>query len=372
MKRTRILLGLTLVIAGGAAVWFRSSSFAHVSNPAPPAKDPPRPVPTARVQPLPQTLTREFPGKVRASQRVELGFSVPGLLVELNALEGRVIRKGETVARLDPRDYRNALDVAEANHTDARQTFERTRALRRKKVVSEADFDRAKAALDTAAAELRIRQKALADTVLDAPFDGVIATRYVENHEHVQATQPIASVQDITRVEIVLQVPERLVAHGGAKSLRNLAVHLDADGGRWFDATIRECGAQADPVIRTYELVLAMEPPEDMEVLPGMTATVRAEVARREPVANWTERLTLVPARAVANAPDGTSYVWVIGETPGPPRRVPVVVGPPREDGLEIRFGLEPGQRVATAGVHSLDESMTVRPLREGAEGLDG
>jgi RND family efflux transporter MFP subunit len=324
------------------------------------------------VQSLSKALTREFPGKVRASQRVQLAFSVSGLIVELNALEGRVVRKGEIIAQLDRRDYQNAMDVAKANYTDAKQSFNRTEQLRKQKVVAEAEFDRAKATFDTAAAELRIREKALSDTVLLAPFDGIVVARYMENHEHVDAKQAIVSIQDITRVEIVLQVPESLMAHGGAKSLQNIAVRIEADGDRWFDVSLREFSSQADPVTRTYELVLAMEPPKDIEVLPGMTTTVRAQVQRQIPLANWTEGLTLVPAAAVVNAPDGSSYVWLVDEVGGHPRRTPVILGDPREDGIEVRSGLTPGQRVATAGVHMLDEEVLVRPMHNEAEGLEG
>jgi multidrug efflux pump subunit AcrA (membrane-fusion protein) len=115
-----------------------------------------------------------------------------------------------------------------------------------------------------------------------------------------------------------------------------------------------------------------MKPPADMEVLPGMTVTVRATVPRHDPIENWSEGLTLVPAGALVNAPSGESYVWIIGDEPGTPRKVIVTVGEPREGGIEIHSGLEPGQRIATAGVHSIDESTPVRPMHEGGEGLDG
>ena len=269
-----------------------------------------RPIPTAVVLPLPELLTREFPGKVRANKRVQLAFSVAGQLIELNALEGRLVRRGEIVARLDPRDNRNARDAAKAKYDDAKRKFDRFETLYERKVVPQAEYDSTKAALEMAAAELRIRQKALDDTVLWAPFDGVIATRLVENHEHVKSQQSILSIQDISRVEVVVQVPERLIARGGARSLHNIAVHLDVDGGREFEAVVRELSTEADPITRTYRLVLEMEPPRDITVFPGMTAMVRAEVDRSRPVEGWTPNHTLVPYAAVVNGGDGKSYVW--------------------------------------------------------------
>ncbi|MBN2711064.1 MAG: efflux RND transporter periplasmic adaptor subunit [Planctomycetes bacterium] len=331
-----------------------------------------RPIPTAVAQPLAAVLVREFPGRVRATRRVNLAFSVNGQLKELNALEGRKVKKGEVIARLDDRDYRNSFDAAKASYADAKRNFDRTKVLREKKVVPEADFDSATAAYDMAKADMKIREKALEDTVLLAPFDGIIATRLVENHEHIQAKQTIVSIQDISCIEVILQVPERLVAHGGAKSLSNINVRLDADGGRWFKASVQEFSVQADPVTRTYELILSMDAPKDISIFPGMTANVKAEVIRHNPVKDWNASMTIVPANAVATGDDGGFYVWVIEEKEGHPKRAKVEVGAPRDNGIEIRSGLKAGDRVAIAGLNSLDETMLVRPMRDGGEGLDG
>jgi RND family efflux transporter MFP subunit len=376
-KLTLHILPIIIVVVSGF-IWFvglsnitgsgglGSQASDHLERPEA------RPVPTAVVKAVPKLLTREFPGKVRANRRVQLAFSVPGQLIELHALEGRIIRQGEVIARLDSRDYRNARDVTQAKYEQAKQHFDRIQSLFNRQVMPKSKYGEAKAAYDMAAAELRAREKALADTALTAPFDGVIATRLVENYEHVKGNQPIVSIQDISRVEIVLQVPEQLIARGGIKSFRNISVHFHVNPENRYNADVREWSAEADSHTRTYKLVLAMKSPEDIKVLPGMTATVIAQFPRSRPTENWNKNLTLVPSSAVVNGYNGHSYVWLIGDKASPPRCVRVDVGEPREDGIEIRSGLKPGQRVATAGVHSLDEKMSVRPVREGGEGLDG
>ncbi len=372
-----IAVPVTAAIIGGAYWLNRSgklSSFEMQSLTEPPTKEHPiaRPIPTAIAQPLPDVNVRELPGVARANQRVQLAFSVPGLLTELHAAEGSTVSKGEVIARLDPRDYQNALDVAQAKFDDVKQRFDRTRNLHDHNVVPAAEYDRVKAELDMAAAELRIRAKALEDTVLSAPFDGVIATRYVENYEHIEAKKPIVSIQDIAVVEIVVQVPERLIACGGTKSLQNISVRLDAYEGRVLYADVREFSTQADPITRTYEVVLGMRPPTGIRVFTGMTATVRVEVPRFRSKGESTHARALVPSEAVVQDPDGRCYVWLIDEEAGRPQKIRVEVGEPREEGIEICSGLHPGRRVAIAGVHTLDETMIVRPMIEGREGLDG
>lgn len=380
MKRSKymiILVPLAMLLAGTAVWLWTPRGVATEKKPfAEKAGDvhdsTVRPVATAVVQPLPESVVREFPGKVRATQTVQLAFSVSGVLIELNASEGRSVRKNELIAKLDPRDYQNALDVAKANFANAKQQYERSQALYAQKILPGAEFDRAKAAYDVAAAQLRIQEKALADTVLKAPFDGVIAARWVENHEHVEDKKPIVSIQDISFVEVVMQIPERIIARHGVNGLKDVSVRFDADESRWYEAALREFSTQADEVTRTYELVVGIKPPDEIEVLSGMTATVRTVISPRQPLAPRNGIYTIVPSTSVFTDTDGVSYVWLIDDDKQVPEKVRVNTGEPRNDGIEIRAGLFPGQRVAVAGVHSLKEDMRVRSMREGGEGLDG
>lgn len=332
------------------------------------ALHPVRPVPTATVRPAPDANRRTFPASVRATQRVELSFSVPGVLVELNAQTGRRVKKDEIIAKLDPRDYRNALDSAQAGFDEAKRNLERTRTLRQQNVTTQSELDSAIAAYDTAEAELRIRRKALEDTVLRAPFDGLVALRYVENHEHIKDKTPVVSLQNVCLIEVVFHVPERLMAEGGQEALQGPKVRFEAGSGDWLNAEVREVSASADSATRTYEVVVGLEAPENLYILPGMTAEVLLSL---QTYANSGSHATLVPIEAVYGGSDGNSYVWVIQEREGHPEKVQVRMGGMRDNSVEVLSGLQPGQRVALAGLQHLSEEMVVRPMREGSEGLE-
>jgi RND family efflux transporter MFP subunit len=377
ITRYGLLLALLLGTAGFLAVGWSGlnrtfSSKLELEKGSSTSRTIVRPIPTAAVHQLSCSTIRTFPGTVRANRRVKLAFSVPGLLVELNVQEGRSVAQGEPLARLDHRDYEYALDAAKAKYADARLALERARALRDKKVVSRAEYDKAEAAHDIAKAELQAREKALKDTLLIAPFTGVVAKRYVENHEHVEARQPILSFQDVSLIEVVIQVPERLIAHGGASSLRKIQVLFDENSDRWFDASIREFSVQSDAVTRTYDVVVGLTPPEDLKVLPGMTATVKAETLDSPAPSQKAREAVLVPAQAIWLGSDGKSYAWVIEPAGGTPQKRQVEVGALRAGGVEIFSGLRPGELVAVSGVHLLRQDMQVRPMTEGKEGLDG
>ena len=69
---------------------------------------------------------------------------------------------------------------------------------------------------------------------------------------------------------------------------------------------------------------------------------------------------------------DGKSYIWKIPNNSGRPQKIEVTLGAMHDSSIEITSGLEPGFRIATAGIHSLSEDMLVRPMKADAEGLDG
>ncbi len=332
---------------------------------------PVRPVPTALVTQMVKNDVRVFAGTVQAQHRVEMGFSLDGLLVELNAREGSFIKKGEILAKIDQRDFRHAYESAKASHQLAKTELDRSTTLFKRKVISQADFDNSKTAFDVSKAELQIREKALEDTILLAPFDGVVAKRYVENTEHIKKQTPILAFKDISEFDVIIQIPERLIARSGADNFKDIKVKFDADSSRLFDGNIREYSVLSNPVTRTYDVAVNVPSPDDLVILPGMTATVSVTTSASSLSSTDNMNISTIPIEAVFGANDGNSYVWVIPENTGSPKKVLVSIGALQNEHIEINNGLEPGQRVAVAGVHSLRENMQVRPARIGREGLE-
>ena len=171
-----------------------------------------RPVKIMTVQAGATAASHGFPGKVRAAIRSELSFKVSGPLVALPVEEGKHVEKGDLIAQIEKRDFQNALKEAKARNLEADKQFRRYKELYAKKQVSKADYDSYRAARDVARAQLEDAANSLKDTSLKAPFDGIISKRFVENFQKVQAKEAIANLQDITRIEILVNVPELLMA----------------------------------------------------------------------------------------------------------------------------------------------------------------
>lgn len=374
MKKTpkNILFVAVMTIAFGA-LFYQVAISAHTEKKQDAVTSIMRPIPTVQVKPYTQVQNISFPGHVQAISRVALAFNVDGQIIEMSVHEGAKLKKGEVLAKLDQRDFQHSYAAAEANATKLEKEFKRIQKLLAKDVVSEAEYDSAKSAHEIAQAELSIREKALDDTVLRAPFDGVVAKRYVENFQHIKAKDNIISFKDISSVEVAVQVPERIVARTTFNNVSQVEVSFDADRERHYPAKTKEFSLQSDPVTRTYQLVVDVTPPENLNIFPGMTATVIVEMhsVDSEFTRGAEQPLFVVPIESVF-ADGGNSYCWVIPPEGGNPEKRLVQIGVLNNQGITLLSGINVGESVATAGLATLHESILVRPLAVNWEGLDG
>ena len=325
-----------------------------------------RPVKVMQVRDAGEILTHGFPGTVRASRRAILSFKVSGPLVELPVEEGQFVKKGDLIAQIDKRDFLIGVKEALARYKEAEQQFRRYKELYAKKQVSKADFDRYLAARDVAKASLEDARNALCDTTLTAPFDGVIAKRFVENYYKVKAEEPIVHLQDISRIEVVVDVPELVMAALRDRKAESVTAVFEAIPGKEFPVTLKEYSTEADPSTQTYQVVFELDQPREANILPGMTATITASF-RQDP----SMQEIIVPAHAVLDAPEDRPFVWVYEKERGTVAKRFVKVGALKDSCcIKVLQGLEPGEMIVTAGVAKLREGMKVRPWEKQREGI--
>ena len=320
---------------------------------------------------------RQFPARIDAMHKAELAFRVPGTIKELPVKEGDRVESGQLLAALDPTDYEIAAKDAQASFDRASKDFRRAKELVGKGFISRTDFDTKEAEYKNAEAALDRAKQDLAYTRLTASFAGTIAKRYVQRFEEVQAKQPVLAMHDTSLLEVKVDLPESVILQmrpSGTGRVDPGRVPVTAEfnnrPGRKFDLTLREVATRADPKTQTFEVTFTMPAPDDFRVLPGMTATVTADlrkVATSEPV-------VYLPATAVTADESLKPFVWVVDEQTMTVHRQPVKVRRLRGWSIEIKGGLEPGNRVVTAGVGQLAEGMKVRllPQREEAEPRSG
>jgi multidrug efflux system membrane fusion protein len=369
-KSSKAAVGIMLCIACGAL-------FSACGKSEEPIKtvEPIRPVKLMKVSGSLAGKTRKLPGTVRASDRADLAFQVPGTLIELPVKEGQKVKKGTLVARLDPRDYetnlRNAEGVlAKAQAALVYATAEHRRYVKVKETDPGAVSDSMvalklaaekveRANLQSAKASVATARDQLEYTRLKAPFDGLIAQKYVDNYQEVQAKQAILSLQNVTDVEVLMDVPELMIAPI-RKAKPHFYAEFAADPSRRFDLEVKEFATQADPATQTYRVVLVMPAPAGIRILPGMTVNVGIEFA--EDAEAGTEMI--VPAIAVFADDTGRSQVWVVDPQTRQVHRRAVTTGDlTGSDSIRIVSGLNADETIAVSGVSKLREGQTVRAL---------
>ncbi|MHC4757590.1 MAG: efflux RND transporter periplasmic adaptor subunit, partial [Planctomycetota bacterium] len=189
-KKIGIILGLIMVIGGIYGVFFVEWKKEKVEEP--PTVRPLKMITIGEAVSYP---IRKYPGKVASLERVRLAFQVDGYLIERPILKGQEVKKGHLLARVDPRDFQNRFDSAQAELEQTSTQLERIEKAIQGGAVSLTDMTNARAAFQQAEARFKIAQKALEDTKLLAPFDAGIADIFVDKFQNIRAKQEIVSLQ---------------------------------------------------------------------------------------------------------------------------------------------------------------------------------
>ncbi|MCU0868749.1 MAG: efflux RND transporter periplasmic adaptor subunit [Burkholderiales bacterium] len=226
MKSGRIVAVLVVaaVVAGGV-VWKRRQASTAATAPAAAAAPAPvvelSPVDVARVER--GTLERTIPlsGTLRPYEQTVVKARVAGELREMRVREGETVRRGQVLARIDDTDAQARAAERRAQVEAARAQFELSRKNRRineellaKGFISQNAFDNVASSqqvgdanLKAAEAQFAVTRKALADTVVTAPIDGVVSERHAQPGEKLAVDARIVSLVDMRRVELEAEVP---------------------------------------------------------------------------------------------------------------------------------------------------------------------
>ena len=336
---------------------------AGCSRPAEKAEDI-RPVRVQRIVPGIPTQDTGYSGEVRARYETRLAFRVPGKITLRQVEVGQEVKRGQLLARLDPRDLQlseaalKAQAVAAQAELDlASSDLKRYQELRAKNFISQAEMERrsntfstAKARYDQAAAQLAQSGNQSSYAALLADADGVVTALEAEAGQVVAAGQTVLRLARLEEKEVVISVPEQRVDE--LKRASQIEVRLWARPEKAYAAKLREIAPASDPVTRTYTVKISLpDPDRDMRL--GMTASVDtrhrdAAPSIRIPLAALYER-------------DRQPAVWVVDPDKLVVSLVEVKTGPLSGNDIVVDSGLVPGALVVTAGVHLLRGGQKVR-----------
>lgn len=328
-----------------------------------------RPVKTFVVEGGQSGAQRSFPGRIESATRAELSFRVPGTVQDISVKEGDLVVPGQLLARLDPTDYETVVRDRQATFDNSQRNFERARELIEKGFISGTEFDRLEANFKTSEASLEAARQDLAYTELKAPFGGRVAKRHVERFEDVDVKQTVFTLQDVATLQVKIDLPESLVRSLREKTADDAAVPafatFEGQAGSPLPLTVAEVSTRADPKTQTFEVTFNMPQPQDFVVLPGMTATVTADLSSR--LVQAAASLWVPVGAVVADSALG-SRVWVLDPQTMTVRSVAVEAGQMQGERIEIRSGLTGGEEVVSVGASYLAEGMRVSRMTTGEQ----
>lgn len=316
-----------------------------------------------------------FPGSLRAFKRADLSFRVDGTIILRDITVGYRAAKNEVLIQLDPREYEIALQKAKGKveSFEAQINFAVNDYARMQKIyerdpgaISESLLDRKKETSNQLKAELTIAQSEydqaadnLSYTSLKAPFDGIVAAIYVENHEQVRAKQIVLRFLDIVDREMEINIPEKYInALLEGKDQLNFEIRLDAFPNIILNAVIKEIGTEAASTTQTYPVILSLRKvPKELSLLAGMSG--RAFLARpRGSVSNTFK----IPKSAIFTDNGRATYVWIVDPNTQTVHKKAVKIDQSnKENTIIVQEGLTNGDRIVTAGTSFLIEGQQVK-----------
>jgi RND family efflux transporter MFP subunit len=303
--------------------------------------------------------TSRYPAVVSAGRFSELSFQVGGLIEEIAVVDAQEVNAGDLIARLDQRDFQSNAASARSQFQNAEEEYQRAVRLAAEDAIARSVLEQRESQRDVARAQLDTAEKALQDTLLQAPFTGVVAQVPVRERESVAAGQLVAALMDTGTLEVTVDLPARVIAESLEVEDRGSFVILEAAPDTRITATFKEADLLADTASQTYGVTFTFEPPQNLVILPGMNATVELSSARISE-AGAVDRKS-VPISAIAS--DGASnYVWVVDQDTMTVSRRDVTIADGVGEYAIVTEGLTAGETIATAGASFLAEGMQVRP----------
>ncbi len=310
-----------------------------------------------------------FPAVADAADRSHLSFRVSGEVSRVMVREGDKVRKGDIIATLDPTDYQLDVNNAAARFSLINSQYYRSRPLVDKGLLAKSQFDEIAAQRQIALAELELAKLHLSFTKLTAPVDGVISRVNVEQFESVKVGQYIVNIHSLDRVEVLIQLPDRLYVQlsPGTKNLTTFKAVVRVPSGREYDATVKEFTTEPNPTTGTFTVTLSLPVPEEEYILDGMPV----EVSTKDKNVGLELKAGInVPIEAIFNA-DGdelgreNKFVWVLNEDDTVVRKQ-IRTGKASKSSIQVLEGLSLDSKVVVAGLSRLRDGMKVEVVQQG------
>lgn len=317
-----------------------------------------RPVRTAK--PVLQTKGQDkltLPASINELRETKLSFRVGGPLLQLNDIQGAYVKKGQLIAKIDPRDFKLAVEATKSQYELAQIEYERYKNLKETETVPKSVYDKVETSWKLAKTSYEKAENALADVDIVAPFSGYINHVFVNNYEMVQPGQPILSLIDMSQYEVNAWLPVEDAAKVNKKSSFQCVVSL-RDKKIWLEGKLKEIGTKTSISKQSLPITVVISAPDSIKLSAGMTTFL--EIYNN---ANNLNTSFSIPSSAIFTR-DNKPYVWIFDSGSSTVSAREVTTGKLTANNfIEIKSGIAADEDIITAGAHYLSEGQKVKKM---------
>lgn len=355
MKKNIIIAIVIVVVVFAGLAGVKVLQITKIIGFAKTYKQPPETISSAVAQQEKWQDTLTAVGSVNAEQGVMVSPEIAGTVKEIAFESGATVNQGDLLVKLDISSEEAQLRAVEAQVQLAKLNAERTKTLRAGNTVSQSELDSAEATLLQNQANADNIQATIDKKTIRAPFAGKLGIRLVNLGEQLDVGKSIVSLQSLSPVFVDFSLPQQDLSQ--IKTDLVVRVTTDAYPGKEFTGKLAAINPNLNTTTRSVEL-RAKFANTDQLLRPGMF--VRAEV-----VLDNARNVLTIPGTAVMRAPYGDA-VYVIesqaadGVTNLVVQQKFIRTGQSHGDFVSVESGLQPGDRVVTAGAFKLHNGVGV------------
>lgn len=312
-------------------------------------------------QAAPRALARtlQMSGTITPLLEATVKSKVSGNVLEVTVREGMSVHRGDVLVRVDTRNQQAqydsqlaTLEKARADLALAKLNRDNARALLKEQFISQNGYDSAENAYQAAvaneklaAAQTRLAQIQVEDSVVQAPFDGVVSKRLVNPGGKVAPDSELIGLVDLSQLEFQASVPAAEIAevHVGQRA----EVHVSGFGERIFEGRVQRINPVAEQGSRSIPVYISVSNPDGV-LRGGMFSQGELTLESSAP-------LPAVPTRAL-HQENGTNYVFVLKDGVVSKKTVELGLAAPGEGYTEIRGGLQDNDQVIVAKIEGLKD----------------
>ncbi len=286
-------------------------------------------------------------GSLLPDEEVDLAFETSGKVVGLYFDEGRRVKKGELLSKINDRPLQAQLLKLQAQQKLVQEREFRQRQLLDRDAISRESYDQVATELQSIEADIMLIEARIAETELRAPFDGIVGLRMISEGAFATTQTKIVRLVKTRPLKIEFSIPERYAG----EVTPGFSISFDIDGiPKSFEAQVYAIDPKVDMNTRTI-VARALYPNTNEELKPGRFASVRARLSE-------IENAVSIPTEALIPEMEGEK-VFIFSN--GKARERKVTTGLRTESHIQIRTGLNFGDTLLTSATLQLRDDLPVQ-----------